>query len=398
MPLLVRRVLASRDVLLALALCGAAEFELAAGATYSGRPVWPGPHLANAALIPLLTLPMALRRRRPLLVCVVVFGAVTVVSAVLGGGEATSEFLLFIAAAFSGAAYTDRPVIIGAAALAAGAVHELRDPSVHGIGDAVWGLGMLAVAFLIGRAVRARQVRIGALQDEATEREARHRQQVAAATAAERAAIARELHDIVAHAVSVVVIHAQAGARALPDRPHMAAASLSSIEDSARTALLDLRRLLTVLGDDSNDRGVAPLGSLGQLGELVRTFIGSGIDVTLHVPDALPHLNPAAELAAYRVVQEALTNAGRHARGSHVEVTVTVDGDSLDLRIVNSPGTAAAGVAELGSGRGLIGMRQRLDLVGGRLISAAPRHGGYQVHACLPVGANELLPREESLA
>lgn len=398
MSLLIRRVLASRDVLLALALCAAAEFELASGATYSGRPVWPGPHLANVALIPLLTLPMAWRRRRPLLVCLLVLTTVMIVSAVLGGGEATSEFLLFIAVVFSGAAYTDSPLVVGVAAVIAVTVHEVRDPSVHGVGDAVWTFGMLAISFLIGRAVRARQIRIGALQDEASEREVRHLQQVAAATAAERAAIARELHDIVAHAVSVVVIQAQAGARALPDRPDVAGATLTSIEDSARTALVDLRRLLTVLGDDGAGRGVAPLGSLGQLDELVRTFAGSGIDVALHVPDTLPHLNPAAELAAYRVVQEALTNAARHARGSKVDVTLTLDGDSLDLRIVNSAGTAAAGVAGLGSGRGLIGMQHRLDLVGGRLISAAPLSGGFEVHACLPVGANELLPRADSLA
>jgi signal transduction histidine kinase len=269
---------------------------------------------------------------------------------------------------------------------------------VHGIGDAVWALGMLAIAFLIGRAVRTRHVRIDALQEEAAEREARHLQQVAAATAAERAAIARELHDIVAHAVSVVVIQAQAGARALPDRPHVAAETLTSLEESARSALVDLRRLLTVLGDDSNGRGAGPLGSLGQLAELARTFTGTGIDVTMRVPDSLPHLTPAAELAAYRVVQEALTNAARHARGSRVEVTLELDGDTLDLRIINSSGTPAPVVAGLGAGRGLIGMRQRLDLVGGRLISAEPYDDGYQVHACIPVDANAQLPREEAVA
>jgi signal transduction histidine kinase len=341
---------------------------------------------------------MAWRRRRPLLVCLAVLGEVIVVSAVLGGGEATSEFLLFIAVVFSAAAYTDAPVVVAAAAVAAGTVHELRDPSVTGVSDVVWALGMLAIAFLIGRAVRARHVRISALQDEAAEREARHLHDVAAATAAERAAIARELHDIVAHAVSVVVIQAQAGARALPDRPQVAADTLSSIEDSARTALVDLRRLLTVLGDDSNGRSAAPLGSLGQLGDLVQTFAGTGITVTMRVPDSLPNLTPAAELAAYRVVQEALTNSARHAPGSDVTVSLELFADTLELTITNSPGMAVPTIAGLGAGRGLIGMRQRLELVGGRLISAEPLHGGYRVRACIPVGANERLSREESVA
>ena len=394
MPLVVRRFLAHRDVLLALALCAGAEYELASGAAYAGRAVWPGPRLMVAALIPVLTLPMAARRRKPLLTCIGVLTAITVLSAAFGGGEATSEFVLFIAVVFSGAAYTDRPVLVAAAALVAGAVHELRDPSVHGFGDAVWMLGMLAIAFLIGRAVRARQVHIGVLQDEATQREARHREQVAAATTAERAAIARELHDIVAHAVSVVVIQAQAGARALPDHPDAAANTLTTIEDSARTALADLRRLLTVLGDDDGNRGAAPIGSLAQLDELGQTFVGSGIDVTLEMGDQLPRLTPAAELAAYRIVQEALTNAARYARGSHVDVTVCVIGGNLDLRVVNSPGTAMPGVADLGAGRGLIGMRQRLNLVGGRLVTAAPADGGYEVHASIPVAVNELVQAE----
>ena len=118
----------------------------------------------------------------------------------------------------------------------------------------------------------------------------------------------------------------------------------------------------------------------------------------LQVPDDVPRLTPAAELAAYRVMQEALTNAARYARGSNVIATLSLEGDSLDLRIVNSPGTGTPGVDKLGAGRGLIGMRQRLELVGGRLISASPYEGGYVVHACIPVAANELARQEESVA
>jgi signal transduction histidine kinase len=94
-------------------------------------------------------------------------------------------------------------------------------------------------------------------------------------------------------------------------------------------------------------------------------------------------------------VQEALTNAARYARGSHVAVTVSIIGGNLELRVVNIGGTPAAGVSDLGAGRGLIGMRARLDLVGGRLVTAEPTDGGYQVHACIPVAENELVAQPE---
>jgi len=349
-------------------------------------------------VIPLLTLPLAARRRRPLLSCLFILTAVAVSSAVLGGGEATTEFLLFIAVAYSGAAYAEHPVLVAAATVAAGAVHEVRDPAVHGPGDVVWALGMVAIAFLLGRAVYARQHRIGALQDEAARRDQEHAQQVAAATAAERAAIARELHDIVAHAVSVVVIQAQAGARTLPHKPELAARTFDTIEDSARTALVELRRLLTVLsGADSGVAAPRPAGSLSQINELVRSFDASGLAIALTMQDPLPQLTPAAELAAYRVVQEALTNAARHARGSHVTVDVAVAGGAVTVRVVNTAGEAGH-LAGLGAGRGLIGMRERLHLVGGELVDAAPYDGGFRILASIPLGANEAAPAAESVA
>lgn len=396
----VRRVLAARDVLLAVALCAAGEVELVSGATYAGRPVWPGPHVATALIIPLLTLPLVWRRRRPLPVCLFILAGLAVSAAVIGGGEATTEFLLFITVAFTGAAYTDRPVVIAAAALIAGTVHELRDPTVKGVGDVIWAAGMLAIAMLLGRAVRSRQHRIRVLQREAVLREREHAIKIAAATAAERAAIARELHDIVAHAVSVVVIQSQAGARALPSRPEAAAQTLGTIEATARTALNDLRRLLTVLSIDgeSHEASSHPLGSLADLNELVVTFARSGVDVHLEVPSTLPQLTPAAELAAYRVVQEALTNAVRYARGSQVTITLSETRGSLNIEVVNTAGEQVAGAAELGTGRGLIGMRQRLDLVGGALLRAGPQDGGYAVAAAIPLAGNTLSPAREPVA
>jgi signal transduction histidine kinase len=375
-----------------MALCTAGEYELAGHVTYADRPVWPGPHPVNAVVIPLLTLPLVWRRRYPLPVCLLVLSGITITSATLGGGEATAEFLLFLAVIFSAAAYTGRPVVVLVSGLVAGTVHEVNDPAVHGLGDGVWTLGMLAIAFLLGRAVHGRQHRIHALQQEAEQRERDHAQQVATATAAERAAIARELHDIVAHAVSVVVIQAQAGARALPHQPEVATTIFDTIENSARTALTDLRRLLTLLADADADADAEdgagdrhPAGSFAQLDALVTSFRASGVDVRLTAPQPLPQIGAVAELAAYRVVQEALTNAIRYAHGSTVTVDLSADIDELRICVSDRGGETAQAISGLGTGRGLIGMRQRLELVGGRLLQAGRDGDGFRVRAVIPL-------------
>ncbi len=375
-----------RDVVLALALCAAGEYELFAHATYSGAAVWPGPRAVNAILIPCMTLPLMARRRHPLVVCLTIFGLLAVSSLILGGGEATTEFLLFIATTFTGAAYTTRPIVIAAGALAAGIVHEMRDPQVHGVSDAVWALGLLAISFLLGRAVYARQHRIGSLEYEAAVAERRHADEVAAATTAERAAIARELHDIVAHAVSVIVIQAQAGARALPARADVAADVLATIESSARTALGELRRLLTLLSDDAVDATTHPVASLAQLPTLLDGCRRAGLTVTLDA-DSLPRLEPMSDLAAYRVIQEALTNVLRHAPGAAAAVTIRRHPDSIEVVVENSAvatGRAAASTVG-GSQRGLIGMRERLTMVGGKLVKAGPSASGYVIEAVVPI-------------
>src|SRR6185437_12333434 len=207
---------------------------------------------------PVLTLPLALRRRWPTAVNVSILGGLALISAAFGGSEATTGFLVFIVATFTLAAYGRWPLASAAAVVGAAVVHEVRDPHVHGLSDAVWALGRPAIAWLIGWARRTRVRRIGALESEALQAERRHAEQVAAATAAERAAIARELHDIVAHAVSVIVIQAQAGSRALPARTDVAADVLTTIESSARTALAELRRLLTLLSDDGDPATTNP--------------------------------------------------------------------------------------------------------------------------------------------
>lgn len=372
-----------RDLALALALCGMGQFELWSGSTYDGVRVWPGGSRAlYTVLIIALTLPLAWRRRWPDAVCGFVFLLLAVSCAVLGGGEATTEFLLFVVTAFTATAYSRWPTVQAAAALIAGTIHELRDPQVHGFGDAVWSLGMLVIAWLLGWAVRTRQQRIGALESAARDAERVRAEQVASATAAERAEIARELHDIVAHAVTVIVIQAQAGERALPHDTALAGEVLATIETSARSALVELRRLLTVL-TDSGEPALQPLASLSRLPDLIATFRAAGLAVSCDLPDALPPLSPAADLTAYRIVQQALTNTLHHAQ--QAQVALRRDADRLDILIEDHRAPGQARTERHGAGRGLIGMRERLALIGGRLLEAERTGDGFRVHATIPL-------------
>lgn len=258
-----------RDVGLAAALCGLGLVELLGGEQYNGRPVWPGPTAVDVLVVLAMTLPFAWRRSRPLAAALVVFAVLTVSSLVLGGSEAATVFVVLIVASFSGAAYSRHVVVVVAAAVVAALAHGVNDPSSKGLADLTWTYGLVAVSVLLGRAVWVRSHRIAALESDASSAEQRHARELAAATAAERAAIARELHDIVSHAVSVIVIQSQAGSRALPSRLDVVADSLAAIESSARSAMTELRQLLRMLGTEDETAAVAPMVSLRQVDELL---------------------------------------------------------------------------------------------------------------------------------
>ncbi len=375
-----------RDVALAGALCALGLLELFGHETYNGRPVWPGPVGVSAALVLALTVPLAWRRTRPLTTVLVIFVVMTLSSLTLGAAEATTTFIVLIVATYSGSAYSRHLVLVIVAALVGSVAHGLNDPSAEGIADLTWTYGLVALSVLIGRAVWVRQHRIVSLEDDAASAEERHARLVAAATAAERASIARELHDIVSHAVSVIVIQSQVGSRALPaGQLDVAAEALTAIETSARGAMTELRQLLSLLSTDSEPVTVAPVASLRQLDELLDSCRAAGLSVEAEIDPTLGPLPPVADLAAYRVIQEALTNTMRHAPGARARISVDRRGDVLELLAQDSGPARAAGAPGLtGAGRGLIGMRERLALAGGRLLEAGHHGGGFRVRAMIP--------------
>ena len=210
----------------------------------------------------------------------------------------------------------------------------------------------------------------------------------------ERARVSRELHDVVAHHISMIAVQAETARLTTPGMPAAGAQRLSAIGDTARTALTEMRRLLGVLREDTRADAVSdrrPQPGLRQLSELLdeaRDASGSGIRLIVRGP--MTALDPGVELAAYRIVQEALTNARRHAEGAAVDVELHYTADALWLRVRdNGPGPppASSFTATPPGGHGLLGMRERAAAVGGKLRTGAAGGGGFVVEAMLPTVA-----------
>ena len=284
-----------------------------------------------------------------------------------------------LAVVFGLAAWSRHPWPWLLALVVAGTLRGLRITQ-FGASDVAIDWAFIGFTIWIGRTVHRRTVQADALgtQLQLTEgaREARTKE----AVARERAIIARELHDIVAHSVSLMVV--QAGtARPIAIRVDNELADvLETIEHAGREALAELRRLLDVLrAEDEPD--LQPIPDLSQLDTLVAGFRGAGVDVRARL--ALPgNVPPGVALCAYRTVQEGLTNAMRYANGSHVEVDVSSDPEALRVRIHDDGGNATA--EQLGTGTGLVGLRERVLLCGGR-FSAGPEGTGYTLEVTLPM-------------
>ena len=203
--------------------------------------------------------------------------------------------------------------------------------------------------------------------------------------AEERLRLAQELHDVVAHSMSVIAVQAGMGAHIIDTKPDEARWALESIADTSRSTLQEMRRLLGVLRDEDGARAHAPAPGLADLGRLVDDVRGAGVPVSLAVegtPDAVPH---GVELSVYRVVQEGLTNVIKHAGSAHASVTVRCRPDEVEVEVVDD-GRGAAVAPNGSGGHGLVGMRERAALWGGTLDAGPRPGGGYRVRARLPYG------------
>ena len=236
---------------------------------------------------------------------------------------------------------------------------------------------------LVGRLVRRQREQAERLRD-LTEHLERERERTAhLAVDEERARIARELHDVVAHGLSVIAIQSDAAEAALDKDPELARAPLHAIRSSAGEALGDMRRLLGVLREDQDGNELTPQPGLAQLDALVERARGAGVKVSVDQTGEPRELPASLDLSAYRILQEALTNVRKHARGA--PATVALEWEPTQLRLsVQDRGPGANGTAP-GDGHGLVGMRERVKVHGGELRAGTRNEGGFEVHATLPL-------------
>jgi signal transduction histidine kinase len=343
-----------------------------------------GPALLDLPLLLLVTLPLALRRRAPRTALVIAFAAVVVPSLFVAhtlfffGGLVPLALLVYSAA--RAAEHHGWAVLLGPALLLA--VYPLHVPPFDA-GDYAFGVVLFGAAWAAGRLVRRLEAQRRLLADALA---AQLREQAAREHALlldERARIARELHDVVAHTVSLMVVQAGAARFALGEDEDEVRERLLSVEQTGRSAVGDLRRLLEVLRAEDDDAAAGPLPGLAQLGELADGLRRAGLDVTVEV-DALPPVLPTAlDVSAYRLLQEALTNVLKHSAARVAVVRVEGTADAVVME-VSDPGPERPAGTVPGGGHGLIGMRERVALFGGRL-EAGPAGRGWRVRAELPV-------------
>jgi signal transduction histidine kinase len=338
------------------------------------------------------TAPLAWRRRHPLPVIVVVLGTITVHWSLSGltASQLTAFLVLYSAAAYAGPAVSRAVLTI---ALVACPVEALFDDQL--LGAVVPRLIMLAVGWTLTLALwvagslrGTRRAYLDALVERAQRIEFEREQQDLIAAAAERARIARELHDIVAHSLSVVILQADGGRMAGQQDPAHAAAALDVIGGTARQALTDMRRLLGVLREDEAPER-APQPGLDALPGLVDTVRESGLEVRLAEEGDRRDVSPGMAIAAYRIVQESLTNVMKHAGpGAVADVRIRWEPGDLALEVIDDGRGAGADGGGHGSsdnhGSGLAGMRERAELYGGTLQAGPRLGGGFAVQARLP--------------
>jgi len=382
------------DVVLALLFAGFAI------ATVGSQDLVDGMREPNDFAIVLILIaaaPIAFRRRAPLL-AVAISSAAIYWHVLVGFPDGLLPFtglLLTYSVATTG---TLRRAIAGLAIVWA-VIAALRLGNAPGFDGLAVGanLAFLSTAWGAGLAVRARRETLEAAVREAEERANVERQRAGRMIAEERLRIAQELHDVVAHSMSVIAVQAGVGAHVVDHRPDQAKKALEAISGTARSTLGEMRRLLGVLRDDDGNRSHAPAPSLSNVVQLVDDVRAAGIPVSLHVFGEPDHLSAGVELSAYRIVQEALTNVIKHAgplkevtvRLTHtaddVSVEVIDDGRGAAARNQSSPG--ADGAETPGGGHGLLGMRERVDVWGGTLEVGPVHGGGYRVGATLPKAA-----------
>jgi signal transduction histidine kinase len=365
------------------AVVAVAAIALSWATLWASRADWPTdsgyPDVLAAVLVVVVNATIALRRRAVEAALAIALVAGTIYAARQYPPMATPAVLLIVYTAATGLDNRrSRLVLIVAVAATWVATTIAAGPTE------LAGVVYVAGSWLLGHYVRTRRLLVAELEQRAADVERQREEQAARAVAEERLRIARELHDILAHTMSVVAVQAGTGRLIGADHPDAAIDALAAVETTARSAMKELRQILTVLrADDSQEASITPAAGLDDLPALITHVAEAGIDVDMHVEGAPRPVPAGVGLAAYRITQEALTNVIKHAgparasvllRYTDVEMTVEIRDDGH--KTVAVPGAG---------GHGLVGMRERAAVHGGDLTAGPDPHGGFVVRARLPV-------------
>ncbi len=349
---------------------------------------------AAVALVAAQSLPLVWRRRRPLAVSLVTGLATAAYGLAPYPDLAMPIPLGGVIGIYSVAAWGSRRAALLAGAIAAAVlVVVLSLPRTDAdLVDAAFVSFALAGAWLLGDRARVQRALAAELAERAVRLERERAGEAQRAVASERARIARELHDVVAHHVSMMVVQAEAGPVAVEGDPARAAGAFEAIAATGRQALVEMRRLLGVLrGDGDGDQApsLAPQPGLADVGSLVEQVGRAGLRVELVVEGPEAPLPAGVDLSAYRIVQEALTNAVKHGGPGRARVLVRYGEHDLEVQVRDEGGRGPALTrpAEGRAGQGLVGMRERVNLFGGELRAGPGPDGGFTVDARLPLRA-----------
>jgi len=388
-----------------LALIAAVDHNPGGGST---RITWPGggteifrtgssTHATAWILIAvvLTTAPLAVRRTYPITTFCVILAAL-----IAGRGDATGfTFAAAIFAAYSAVVYSTHRLLalfsLAAGAIVVTTVYPNLTPPVE---PQYTALLVLLPTVAVGNMVRNWQQRAGSVSDQLRRTEGEHEAATQRAIALERSRIASELHDVVTHNVSVMVVQAGAARRVLDNSPADTREALLAIEASGRNAMTELRHLLSLLAPDGSTPESAeqdvlhPQPGLDLVPELIISVSAAGLPVSLSVTGAPRARSAGLDLAAFRVVQEGLTNVLKHAPGALAAVSIEYRDDELLIEVADDGTGAGVPGRSPGGGRGLLGLRERIAIYGGSLDAGPRPGGGWRVRATIPLEAPGQVP------
>jgi signal transduction histidine kinase len=328
------------------------------------------------------------RRKAPLLVVGVSLGAIALESALgVSLHKPDSPMLMALVALYTAGAYLRLREAAAALAVAAGCIWiSFASSHTNGHSDFVFTLVVTSAGWLVGRGMHGRVQQAADLAARTRRLEEEAEAERAAAVAEERRRIARDLHDVIAHSVSVMVVQAGAAEDIAERSEEGVLAPIRAVQETGRAALVEISRLLGLVREDGAEVGLAPQPRLDDLDDLVGQACAAGAQVDLRIEGRHVALPLGIDLSLYRIAQEALTNARKHSAGAEVEILLRYHQDMVELVVENERGGETDGHR---GGHGLIGMRERVAVFGGTLEAGPRSDGGFRVRACLPAGGRQ---------